>query len=308
MHQRLRPLNASSTISVVICTRNRYGCVLKCMDTVLIQTRLPNEVVVVDSSDNPALEQPLQERNKTAPLPIRYLRSRPGLTLQRNVGVECTGGDIVVFLDDDVALEPEYIAGMVEPFCADEDGRVGGVQGSFLGVSAPRLAKRLYDRAFMLPGFTGLGKMQASGFPSYIPLPSRVVEVDMICGGNTAYRREVFQEFRFNEELTGYAYMEDDDFSYQVSRKYRLVQTPKAQLTHYESPASRDSVERRQRMDVLHHGHFVRRHIGRSFGATLAFAWSEMGLSLLILRNFGFPVLRHRLLAYRELFGQWNRL
>ena len=41
-------------------------------------------------------------------------------------------------------------------------------------------------------------------------------------------RRKVFEEFSFNEKLEGGMFGEDDDFSYQLSRKYAIYYNPYA--------------------------------------------------------------------------------
>ena len=57
-------------------------------------------------------------------------------------------------------------------------------------------------------------------------IPQDIKEVELCSGGNTSYLREVFEEFFFDEEFDGYAPMEDIDFSYRVSRKYKLIVDP----------------------------------------------------------------------------------
>ena len=42
---------------LVLCTRNRPTELRTCLDTVRVQTRVPNRVLVVDSSDDDATER-----------------------------------------------------------------------------------------------------------------------------------------------------------------------------------------------------------------------------------------------------------
>ena len=300
----LKRFSNPKTVSVIVCTRNRPKDIVRCLNSILDQTFSPHEIVVVDSSDSSATQLAINQLMSQPAIKLLYRHTRPGLTLQRNAGVKCSSGDLLIFLDDDVILEKEYLRGMLDAFESDAEGVVAGVQGSFTGIPSRTAFRQLVSRLFMLPGFTGLGRMQASGFPSYIAIPPAMIETDVICGGNTAYRREVFQQFKFNEDYAGYGYMEDDEFSYRVSQRYRLLQTPNAKLFHDESPASRDRIETRQRMDVMNHAAFFRENMPKGFIYRVAFAWSELGLSLGILRNFGIAVFGRRLLAYRDLFLQ----
>ena len=43
-------------------------------------------------------------------LPIHYIHTEPSLTRQRNIGIDRAGGDVVVFLDDDVSLPSDLFA------------------------------------------------------------------------------------------------------------------------------------------------------------------------------------------------------
>jgi hypothetical protein len=49
----------------------------------------------------------------------------------------------------------------------------------------------------------------------------------------------VFDEFSFHEGFDGYCQLEDTEFSYRVSQKYRLVVTPEARLAHMRTLTAR---------------------------------------------------------------------
>ena len=153
----------------------------------------------------------------------------------------------------------------------------------------------------MLPGATGLGRMQPSGFPSYVDLPAEEIDVEVICGGNTAYRREVLGEFRWDERFKGYSYMEDDDFSYRVGKVYRLVQTPKALLIHEHVASGRDDAIKRVRMEVRNHALFFSLNMAKSLLTIFSFVWSEIGCSILTLRTHGLKALACRGVEYLRL-------
>jgi glycosyltransferase involved in cell wall biosynthesis len=70
---------------------------------VAAQTRLPDEVVVVDGgAGDDSRRKSLEWQNR---LPIRYLHTSPaGLTRQRNAALGETTADVVLFMDDDSSL------------------------------------------------------------------------------------------------------------------------------------------------------------------------------------------------------------
>jgi GT2 family glycosyltransferase len=294
----LPSLGEEFSITALICTRNRLDVVVKCVRTLVAQTRLPDELVVIDSSDEIGLETRLREVIAGVDIAFIYRHTDPGLTLQRNIGVSMAHGSIVLLPDDDTVLEPDYVENIAKVYAEDREGAIGGVQGSFLGEKGLSRWGIAFRRVFQLPGATGLGRIQASGFPSYINLPDKLTDVDMLSGANASYRREVLEQFKWNEAFRGYSYMEDDDYSYRISREYCLKQTPKAKLVHEHSPSARDNMERAVRMEVRNHGLFFKFNMPKSLGNRLAFAWAEIGCCLLTLRAYGFRGLVMRFKAY----------
>ena len=74
------------------------------------------------------------------------------------------------------------------------------------------------------------------------------------------WRREIFERFRFDEFFEGYSYLEDLDFSYSVSRHYRLAIIADARYWHYPSPSGRVSQYRFGKIEVRNRLYIVRKH------------------------------------------------
>ena len=99
------------TSSVIVCTRNRPDDLAACLASLAAQTRPPDELVVVDASDDERNARCIETWAAARALPAaRVVRTAPGLTRQRNIGVAHARGDVLTFLDDDVVLEPGYLA------------------------------------------------------------------------------------------------------------------------------------------------------------------------------------------------------
>ncbi|WP_449063894.1 glycosyltransferase family 2 protein [Planomonospora algeriensis] len=81
-----------------------------CLESALSQTRPPDEIVVVDDASTDGSAAIAEE------LGCRVLRlpENRGVSAARNAGVEHTTGDVVFFLDSDVALWPDAVANAVE--------------------------------------------------------------------------------------------------------------------------------------------------------------------------------------------------
>ena len=264
-------------ISVVIPTKDRPTDLLRCIESIRTQTYLPDEVIVVDASNNPEafLSIPLG-----SPWLYRYFYSAPGLTHQRNVGIEKSFGDIVLFLDDDVILEKHFIEEIMGVFKQDKTHEIGGCMGTILNTESATLTLSMFIRKFLFLSMPGNGKFRLSGFPTHIHHNPHHGYVECLSGGLTAYRRRVFADFLFDEALTGYCAMEDDDFSRRVSQKYKLFYEPAAKCVHNNSANGRDSLQKTRKMLVQNHHYLFHKNFPQDFKHKTAFFLSLIGLIL----------------------------
>lgn len=233
-----------STASLIIPTYNRVYDLENCLRSILTQTRRPEELVVVDDG---ALDVvPLWDDLQQAGISCKYVRKdKPGLTESRNLGVSLATKDILFFLDDDVILEPEYLAEIMKVYEYDLESGIGGVGGAMTNkppLTLLRKIRRIWNIPFFVCGRQE-GKVLPSGFGTDFgttPYPlTTPTDVDFLDGGVSSYRKEIFREFIFTDAYRRYGFGEDKDFSYRVSRKFRLVFTPKAKLVHLESSTMR---------------------------------------------------------------------
>lgn len=119
-------------VTVIICTYNRANCLPAALESVVasaLSVPLGWELLVIDnnSSDN-TREVVGQFRNKYLTR-LRYVfEPQQGLAHARNTGVQEARGDIVVFTDDDVVVQPSWLqnvaAGLLDSSAAGVGGRV----------------------------------------------------------------------------------------------------------------------------------------------------------------------------------------
>jgi GT2 family glycosyltransferase len=226
------------TAALVMCTRNRPDDVDGALTTIAGQTRAPEMVAVVDSSNSAATREIVHERGTQWPSsrPPIHVPSEPSLTHQRRVGLACTVSDVVLFVDDDVRLGPGYVEAVMQVFESDALGAIGGV-GGYMVNATPRHV-RVLDRVFGLDSCE-----QGTVLPSgrNIPVvtePSGRLDVEWLSGAAMSYRRALLD--REPPDETSFPFEgEDADLSFRVGRHARLVVTPEAEYLHLESAVNR---------------------------------------------------------------------
>lgn len=272
-------------VSVVICTEDRPVELTECVKSLFAQSITPSEIIVVDGSEGLGVADCIHDLSLLGDrIPLLHVRTWAGLTHQRNVGVERCKGDLILFLDDDVILEPHYVARILEVFERDLEGCIGGVEGEIVNADAEKewsWKHKLFDRLFLLCR-RGSGRILPSGENTWCVNSPAITHVDTLCGC-ACYRREVFDDFRFDEGLPGYGLGEDVDFSYRVSTEYKLVHTPHARLVHKCSPRRRDSVEQRKAMAIYNRYYLFAKNMPHTPVHWLCHIWSHMGLILWVL-------------------------
>jgi len=242
------------------------------------QSYLPDEIVIIDASDTQELKSLLAQDTNLWKVRANYFYAdKPGLTRQRNIGVRESHGDIVIFPDDDVVFDKDYVKEIVKVFDMDASKSVGGVTGDIINIKKPARLDQFISYVFCLPMFAD-GRFRLSGFQTYPHGIDKIIEVEYLPGANSAYRREVLDEFDFDENLEGYCYREDVDFSYRVSRKYRNIYTPYAKLTHYRSPTAREKSAMLAKMRVMNHHYLFKKNLPQTAVHRLAFYTSLVGM------------------------------
>jgi glycosyltransferase involved in cell wall biosynthesis len=250
--------------SVIVCTKNRTNALAKLIRSLCLQTLLPDELIIIDASQNDKTYKMLKESKYNEYFNIIYKKSEASLTKQRNIGVDLVKGEYLFFFDDDVVLKENFIKVICDTFYNFESNGVGGVMGRIINISSStKIWDQLFKRIFFLSD-VGKGRVKISGLPS-IRIDNHISFVESLSGGCTAYRKKVLEDYRFDENLKGYAYLEDVDFSFRVGKKYRLVYQPKAKLSHF--PSTYLTADRRalKKQLVQHQIYLFRKNMPNNF-------------------------------------------
>jgi glucosyl-dolichyl phosphate glucuronosyltransferase len=97
--------------SIVIPTHNRAADLRATLASVAaIETQSAWETIVVDNNCSDRTPDVIGDIARTFPAPLRYVReTTPGRSAALNAGIADAAGDIILTLDDDMRVEPDYL-------------------------------------------------------------------------------------------------------------------------------------------------------------------------------------------------------
>ena len=237
---------AMPTATVIIVTYNRPDCVKTCLECLRKQTRLPEQIIVVDGSPDD------HTRSVCLQFPeALYLRNEAGLghmTRSRNIGLRQAAGEIIAFIDDDSFVHPTWLEELVKPY---DDPAAGGVGGRALRNQPGEESEGVDQIGKLLPNGEITGNFAAD--------PGRDIVVDHIMGCNMSFRRTVLDELGgFPELYPGVSGVrEDTGVCLRVrANGHKMIFAHKAVVDHIGAPQAKG-----QRFDIRYQYYGQRNHI-----------------------------------------------
>lgn len=263
-------MNGGPRVSAIIVTMSRPAELALTVTSAMAGETAPDEVVVVDASADDRTELTVSHIAAAFDrVAFKYERTAPGLPAQRNAGLDAATGDVLLFLDDDVTLEPDYLAELLKAF---DDDAVGAATGAITNQIFPGWYVRLFQWLFRQVRYAPRSFLQRSGLPTFLYRPREQVDIGILTGCNMAFRREAAA--RFDERIN---YFDDDDISRVVAREWRLVQTPTARLEHRVAAGARPAPTAKTRRRVLEQRLLHRRHVPQNIFNIFCYYYSVAG-------------------------------
>jgi glycosyltransferase involved in cell wall biosynthesis len=114
-------------VSAAMCTYNAGSYLKEQLDSILSQTRLPDELVIADDGSSDGTWETLEDFARKAPFPVRAVRNEKTLGYSRNFAhaLDLCSGDVLVLSDQDDRWHPARVERMEEIFLREKDA--GGV-------------------------------------------------------------------------------------------------------------------------------------------------------------------------------------
>lgn len=281
-------------IAFIVPTRNRPGLLSVLLKSIQNQTVKPDQVIIVDGSD----ESIAPRIKELIPPGISYVRVfPPSLTKQRNAGIKALNKDITLvgYLDDDIVMEKDAVEAMLRFWenCPDD---IGGTSFNITNNPVADRFEKTIRKLFCIDDSKG-GSVLRSGHNTLLSPVLKDTYSEWLCGGATVWRRQILENFEYDEWFAGWAFVEDVDFSFRVAQKYRLVNLFDAKVQHNPPPYNPKKRYSLGKMDVIYRYYFVNKH---PYFSTPLFYLATVGL--ILIHAVG-GALKHRFDAIRLAAG-----
>lgn len=254
-------------IIVIILTYNQKDKTLECLSTLMEGEDVPFKVLVWD---NGSRDGTVDSVNEAFPnVTTFYSESNLGVAGGRNASAKVAINELnathILFLDNDILVEPGFVGALYEPF--ESDPQMGQTQAKL---------RFMHDRSLINDGGgarisfvfwrvkpVGFGEQDQGQYDAARPCIS--------CGGAMMVRAEVFQQLNGFDPLFGPFGPEDLDFSLRLQKAgYKAMYIPKAVGYHQVSHTFGGGYsEEYARHKSRHWLAFMRRHA--TFWQKLAF-------------------------------------
>ena len=217
------PQEVNLTLSIIIPTYNRSASLARLLAR-LNQQSYPVDywevVVVDDGSNDPGYPEVLNNVFKY-PL-IHFIQDHQGAVAARNLGALHSQADILVFLDDDVIVEPGYLEGLVQAHTLHSKVIVMGVFRPYLTPQAGPFLNAVFR----------------SGVTQIEYLSEQNVDFYQCVSHNLSIKRDHFFEigmFQDPTERRGWPNWDDIDLAYRAYKEgFLFLQVLDAEGSHID--------------------------------------------------------------------------
>lgn len=196
------------------------------MNALKAQTYRNFKILVVDNGSTDGSAEWLKERQ----IDTIFLEKNTGFSGAVNVGIRAADTPYVILLNNDTRAEEYFVAELVRAI--EQSERIFSVSSKMIQMYAPQLMDDAGDM------YSVLGWAYQRGVGQDIRRYRKSRRVFSACAGAAIYRRKVFEEIGYFDEMH-FAYLEDIDVGYRARiAGYDNVYCPAAVVWHVGSGTS----------------------------------------------------------------------
>ena len=265
-----------NSVSVVIPTYNSGSTIEDCLESLMKQTKPPEEIIIVDGHSKDSTVEIAKEYE------CKILYEEGGSRAAAcNVGVPEAKGDYVVFIDADAIAKEDWLENLIAAFDLDHGREVGCTTGP--NIEYPNETD--FGKAVSAVYDTFIGGNWTEHIKSIFNKENRYVQ--SAAGCNAAYKRSALNEaMPFNENLIT---AEDTEINYKLIKSgYSIYFEPNA-IVYHQRPQSHKAYRNKAKKYARGKIQFFRAHkVGLDFGHILPPFYFITGifLTLAILANY----------------------
>lgn len=206
--------------------------------------------------------------------------------IARNIGADNSTGNFLLFIDDDVILDPNFIEEIINVF--QRYPQAVGVQGYIKNRVVSPPIDFIEKMFFLNHSLKNYNKLLPSMQDVYADPLTKVIICQWLMAGCTCYKKSVFDNFKFDNKLFKYCAGDDADISYRIYKRYphSLYQTPYAKLVHKVSSEGRPPSKEVIITGQVYHTYLFFKNIDQNFRNKLIFVWSRIGLIITKIGGF----------------------
>ncbi|EXX85373.1 glycosyl transferase family 2, partial [Paenibacillus darwinianus] len=209
--------------SIVIPTCNHVEYLKNCIDSIIDNTDLPYEIIVVDNGSTDATAAYL--KSLRGRVRYRLLETNLGFAAAVNHGLMMAKGRTIVLLNNDVLVTEHWLENMMR--CLYSDERIGMVGPVTNYISGEQLMKTNYSST---------REMYAFARRHNLPDPAKWRETNRLTGFCLLFRRELWERTGYWDEGFQNGNFEDDDYCVRVRMQgYSLMIAGDAFIHHFGS-------------------------------------------------------------------------
>jgi len=211
------PNNFNPVASIIIPTHERYELLinlLESLQTASDKFQKPIETIIVDSS---SLETSERIQCACNIYNVQYIKNRNNVREKRNIGVKIAKAPILIFVDSDCQVTPEFISEHFNEYSANDE--IGGVLGLTKFVGRDSWLWSIILHSSITSPFT---MAERSTYANWGPT----------C--NISYRKKMFEELGIFDTSFPFPLGGDDtDFGLRVTDAgYKIKCNPRAIIEH----------------------------------------------------------------------------
>lgn len=273
-------------LTIAVCTRDRPADLARCLHSVS-RAVLPRaaafvQVLIVDDGDlagSSVAELRALVEGWSARFGYARVAGAGGLFRARLTARDAALGEVILFLDDDVEIGPEYLTRLVARYAEWPDAAgIGGVDQ----LTRPHpLLRRVFDRVFLFDSGQA-GRLSPSGFSYSIrswTAARAPFRSEYLSGSNMSFRRAALAPLAPVPWLEGYSLGEDVYLSRVAGAMGPLWVDPALAIQHHRSPAARDTDRTLTYVTVMNPYRLLRARNAR-WWHYIALVWTTLGLVL----------------------------